>query len=123
MATALIGTIVIWDTVLVYGKHHKYMPRADFDLFLDKVPCICVNLYSYTRSGLTTDIQTSKWYKNASAGAIYITSENARKVFGSDCDEDKVKGILQSEVEAYDAYLCGEEDSRFEYGRIARANS
>lgn len=115
MTSALVGTIVAWDTAGVRGAHHKTMTRKEFNAFRIKVPCISIRLYEYAWS-LTPYKREQDMFRNVYSGVVYISIEDAIKFFGNNYNARKVRDILRKEAAEYHAHMMGAIYTRFQFG-------
>jgi len=114
------GTMATWHPNYEFGEVQidRYAVQEWFDENLKNSGAIWLPLYLYDHSGLSmsTDsfvgrAQHAEW-DSGTVGFIYVSREAALKEFGGKYltkkKIEKVKRILQGEVETFDSYLRGD---------------
>ena len=108
------GHMACWHSRYALGDKHCYRTPAEFNADPErKNDALALPLYLYDHSGITisTEPFSCPW-DSGQVGFIYVTKAQVNKEYG--CQRitkkvlDKVRTILEAEVEDYDRYLRGD---------------
>lgn len=115
-----LGTMVCFYKQYKLGDHHDFRhedykgwAQLEGSLYRHHDAAVVLPLYLYDHSGITmrTYPFECRW-DSGQIGFIYVTKAKLRQEFNRKYVtarlEDKVTGILKSEVETYDQYLTGD---------------
>ena len=102
-----LGTILYTSTRYTLGD--KQVPGHEIKEITERDDVIWLPVYAYIHSGiaLSTSGFSCPW-DSGMCGIIYVETETARKEWGDDFSEEKVKQCLQAEIKAFDQYLAGD---------------
>jgi hypothetical protein len=113
-----LGTMVCFHRRYNLGDRHEFHAPDEFAAFLKEEKLICLPLYLFDHSGITMSTESERFracdpqgWDWGMLGYIYVTKENVRKEYNVHRVTrkilEKVKKLLEGEVEEYDHYLTG----------------